>query len=206
MSQSYNDRIKLITLHFMVGSIDRETSLALFEDLLHEYGLLPAEEQLDRTITNENFLALLRMAAQQRDVKSNRDLEVSKDPPLPGGLLAGKDLDRIGKDLDRMGDLMGISRYRIDDSLQNCPVCKEKCSGLYNRMQGHDNETIPVDPPRCHTCMIKWVEEKFGMGSHSKIATPAPSVTVDGSLVKPLDQAEIDWFKDLEKQMDGFKP
>jgi|SRR5271157_5221557 len=203
---SYNNRVKMIQLNFVKGFIDRETSFTLFEDVLHDYGLLPAEERLDRTITNDNFLSLLRMAAQQRDVKSNRDLEVSPPELAPGNQNPVKDRYRIAGDLTDQLINLSKDRYRIADSLQNCPICKAKCSGLYNRMQGDDNTTVPVDPPRCHACMVKWVEEKFGLGAHSKIAAPAPSVTVDDSFVKPLDQAEIDWFKDLEKQMDGFKP
>jgi hypothetical protein len=203
---NYLDRIREIQRNFTMGFLDRESSLVLFEDLLHEYGLLPVEEQLDRTITNENFLALLRLAQEHRGAKSSRDPEVSKEiePPDPTSIVKA-----YAKDLDRIGDMMGLNRdrYRIADSIiQNCPICKAKCAGLYNRMQSLDNQVIPVDPPRCQKCMMKWVEEKFGLGVHSKVAEAPPSASIDDSLVKPLDEAETDFFKLYEKQMEEYPP
>ena len=195
----YLQRIQVIQHQFVLGMADRETSLTLFEDLLHEYGFLPVEEQLDRAITNENFLALLRMA-QHKNVKS--DDSKFEEKPLPGSLAQASN-----KDLDRIGDMAVMPRYRIADSVrQNCPICKAKVGGLYNRMQGLDNQIIPVDPPRCKTCMMRWVEEYFGLGTHSKIAEPPSSMSVDNSLVKPLDEAEIDFFKQYEKQMEEYPP
>lgn len=63
---SYQSRIREIQSSFVMGYADRETCISLFEQLLHEYGLLPVGEQLDRTITNENFLNLLRAAKDHR--------------------------------------------------------------------------------------------------------------------------------------------
>lgn len=187
---SYNMRVMQIYQEFTMGISDRETSMTKFEDLLHEYGLLPLEEQLDRTITNENFIALLRMASEHRDVKSNRDPEISKD------LVQNISLTKSS-----------MPHYRIADSItQNCPICKVKVTGLYNRMQSLDNQTIPVDPPRCKNCMMKWVEEHFGTGINSSLATPYPMVSVDDTKVTPMDANEIDFFSQYEEQMKDFTP
>jgi hypothetical protein len=188
---SYNLRVMQIYQEFTMGIADRETSMTKFEDLLHEYGLLPLEEQLDRTITNENFIALLRMASEHRDVRSNRDPEVSKD------LVQNVALTKS----------TGIPHYRLADSItQSCPICKVKVTGLYNRMQSLDNQTIPVDPPRCKNCMMKWVEEHFGTGINSNLATPYPMVSVDDTKVTPMDANEIEFFSQYEEQMKDFTP
>jgi len=188
---SYNIRVMQIYQEFTMGISDRETSMTKFEDLLHEYGLLPLEEQLDRTITNENFIALLRMASEHRDMRSNRDPEVSKD------LIENVALTKANN----------MPHYRLADSiLQHCPICKVKVGGLYNRMQSLDNQTIPVDPPRCKTCMMKWVEEHFGSGINSSLATPYPQVSVDDIKVTPMDANEIDFFSQYEDQMKDFTP
>jgi hypothetical protein len=201
---TYFQRVQEIQRNFVAGFLDRESSLALFEELLHEYGLLPKEEVIDRTITNENFLALLSLALQHKDPKSARDPEISKDPKD----LAIEKYEKYGKDLERIGNLMGINmknpQYRISDSImQNCPVCQAKVSGIYNRMVGADNQTVPVDPPRCKACMMKWIQEKFG-SPEPKYVEPA-SVSVDISTVSPMDAAETDFFKDFEEQMKDFK-
>jgi DNA-directed RNA polymerase subunit M/transcription elongation factor TFIIS len=183
----YYAKIKDIQIRFLSGDIDRETGLTMFETVLHEYGLLPQEEQLDRTITNENFLALLKMARDYQVREQQTDMQA---------------LDKIIN--QSMTNL--VQQYRLADSIQqNCPICHGKSAGLYNRMQTGDNQTIPVDPPRCKSCMIKWVEEKFGMSTHSSIAAPPTTVSIDDSGVKPLDAAETDFFAEYEKQMDGFK-
>src|SRR5580658_9297243 len=146
---TYFQRIQEIQRNFVAGFLDRESSLALFEDLLHEYGLLPKEEVIDRTITNENFLALLSLALQHKDPKSARDPEISRETAI----------ERVPQALER---ILNASQQRISDSLmQNCPVCKARVTGIYNRMVGADNQTIPVDPPRCKACMMLWIQEKF---------------------------------------------
>jgi hypothetical protein len=59
---NYQSRIREIQSAFVMGYHDRETCIRMFEELLHDYKLLPKEEQLDRAITNENFLSLLKTA------------------------------------------------------------------------------------------------------------------------------------------------
>jgi hypothetical protein len=175
-------------VNFVTGNVDRETSLSMFEQVLHEYGYLPKEETLDRAITNENFLALLRMAKDQKDAPPT-----PQAPGDPGTVMST--IDQWNAVVPR---LAGIINNR-------CPVCMNQAQGLYNSMQDLDGKMIPVDPPRCHACMIKWVEK---MMTHTSVpaSTEKPSFSIDESIVKPLDSAEIDWFKDLEQQMDGFKP
>jgi hypothetical protein len=199
---TYFQRIQEIQRNFVAGFLDRESSLALFEDILHEYGLLPKEEVIDRTITNENFLALLALALQHKEPKSNRDPEVSNDPQSQA-------IEKYTKDLERIGNLTGLNmknpQYRLSDSiLQSCPVCKAKVTGIYNRMVGADNQTIPVDPPRCKACMMLWIQEKFGSSQEPKHAEPA-SVSIDSSTVSTMDASEADFFKDFEEQMKDFK-
>jgi len=198
---TYFERIQEIHRNFVAGFLDRESSFLLFEDLLHEYGLLPKEEQIDRTITNENFLALLQLAQSHKEPRSSSDPEISKDPQSSA-------IEKYGKDLQRIGDITGLNMqnpiYRIADSItQSCPVCKAKVSGIYNRMVGADNQTIPVDPPRCKNCMMKWIQEKFG-SPDTKHAEPV-SISIDGSKVSQMDAAETDFFKQYEQEMDGFK-
>src|SRR5277367_2277597 len=154
---TYFQRLQEIHRNFVAGFLDRESSLALFEDVLHEYGLLPKDENIDRTITNENFLALLSLAQRHQDPKSNVDPEISKETAI----------EKYGTDLERIGSMLGLNmknpQYRLSDSiLQSCPVCKAKVTGIYNRMVGANNQTIPVDPPRCKACMMIWIQEKFG--------------------------------------------
>ena len=169
--------------NFVTGAVDRETSLSQFEQVLHEHGFLPKEETLDRTITNENFLALLKIAKDQKALPEQKQ--------LPGDIKGT--VDQWNAVVPR---LAGIINNR-------CPVCMQQATGLYNSMQDLDGKMIPVDPPRCHTCMVKWVEK---MLTEAPAKSEKPTFSIDDSMVKPLDNAEIDFFKDLEQQMDGFKP
>lgn len=182
---TYSDRIKEIIQNFIMGITDRETCFQKFEDLLHEYTLLPAEESLDRGITNENFLALLKLAQKHT-------------PQQPAAQAAQQALDAYQQALTR-------PHYRISDSiLQTCPVCKQKVNGIYNRMVGAEQQSIPVDPPRCKACMMKWIEEKFGGDNKPK---PEPlSLSVDTSPASPMDAAETDFFSQYEAEMKDFKP
>jgi hypothetical protein len=195
---NYFQRLKEIHHNFIAGFLDRESSISLFEDVLHEYGLLPKEEPIDRTITNENFLALLQLAMKHDLPASNRDPEISNETAI----------EKYSKDLHRLANITGLNmrnpEYNLRDAImQSCPVCKVKVSGIYNRMVGADNQTIPVDPPRCKSCMMKWIQEKFG-SQESKKSEPL-SVSIDISTVSPMDAAETDFFKSFEEQMDGFK-
>jgi predicted Zn-ribbon and HTH transcriptional regulator len=195
---SYQSRIREIQSSFVMGFQDRETCLSLFEDLLHEYGLLPHEEQLDRTITNENFLTLLKMAKDVREV-----------PPPVSEIEKHLDLESMRKtaeNLKKLAERMGKSgqRFRIADSVsRNCPVCQKPVRALFNRVQSLDHQVLPVDPPRCQGCMMKWVEEKFGPLQDLKPDEPAPATPQDDSPVSPMSDEEIAWFASLEKQMQG---
>jgi hypothetical protein len=181
---TYHTRIRQIMANFVTGAVDRETSLTQFEQVLHEHGFLPKSETLDRTITNENFLALLKMAKDQKAL-----------PPAPvdPGATAGSVIDQWQHVVPRLANIIN----------NRCPVCMQRVQGVYSSMQDLEGRMVPVDPPRCHSCMMKWVEKMM----NTPIA-PAekPSFSLDDSLVKPLDSAEMEWFKDLEQQMDEFKP
>lgn len=186
---TYHTRIRQIMVNFVTGSVDRETSLSEFEQVLHEFGFLPKEETLDRTITNENFLALLRIAKEQKAL-----------PPAPT-IVPGDtgSIEMQGKLANNWQEIAP----RLANIINNrCPVCMQTATGLYNSMQDLDGHTLPVDPPRCYACMTKWVEKMMNQAS---VPAEKPSFTLDDSVVKPLDNAEIDFFKDLEQQMDGFK-
>jgi hypothetical protein len=171
--------------NFVTGAIDRETSLTMFEQVLHEFGFLPKEELLDRTISNENFLALLKMAKDQKSLPI----------PTDTGSITGQGslVDDWQKAVPR---LAGIINNR-------CPVCMQRVQGVYSSMQDFDGRMVPVDPPRCHSCMIKWVEK---MMSQPTAPAEKPNFSLDESVVKPLDTAELDFFKQMEKDMEGFKP
>jgi len=170
--------------NFVTGNTDRETSLSQFEQVLHAYGFLPKEESLDRTITNENFLALLKLAKDQKSMPGNQALAKQQDASV---------VDQWQKVVPKLSAIIN----------NRCPICVQQVQGLYNSMQDVDGKMIPVDPPRCHSCMIKWVEK---MMNRASVPAEKPSFTLDESLVKPLDNAELDFFRDLEQQMDGFKP
>lgn len=192
---SYQSRIREIQSAFMLGFQNRETCISMFENLLHEYGLLPVEEQLDRTITNENFLKLLKAAKEQRGVHEATAAGQSIDENLHR---AEDNLRKLTQWMERMAHI--DQRYRIADSVnRHCPVCQKPTPALFNRVQSLDHQTIPVDPPRCQPCMLKWVEERFG--TPSKEAAPAPAATVDGSPASPLSSSEADFFAEYEKQM-----
>lgn len=214
---SYHTRIREIMSNFVMGYQDRETCITMFEELLHEYGLLPVEEQLDRTITNENFIALLKMAREHKDPKSNRDPEASKEciACQSGECLEHKPDkkktpgEHFLDSLQQINHLIGgpPANYSLAETIkQRCPVCMQPAAGLFNRLQGMNNEVLPVDPPRCQACMMKWVEERFGTGAHSKIAQPHPSFTPDGTTPTPLSPTEFEFFQQYESEMEGFKP
>jgi Pyruvate/2-oxoacid:ferredoxin oxidoreductase delta subunit len=176
--ETFHARVAQITANFVTGQADRETSLQLFEQVLHEFGFLPKEETIDRSISNENFLSLLRMAREQKNPASNP--------------------------VQRLTDQWRAVVPRLAAQITNrCPVCQQQApQGLYSSMQDMDGKVVPVDPPRCHACMIKWVE-KYVEGP--SIRKELPSFSVDESTVKPLDTAETDFFKQMEKDMEGFK-
>lgn len=186
---TYFQRIQEIKRNFIAGFLDRESSLVLFEDILHEYGLLPKDENIARTITTENFLGLLKLAMERRDPHSARDPMVS---------------DEVIAQSQAIEMVLTRPSYRLTDSiLQSCPVCQAKVNGVYNRMAGADNQTIPVDPPRCKACMMLWIEEKFGSLEQkpTKFVPEYLSVSIDVTTVSPMDAAEIDFFKEYERQM-----
>lgn len=168
---SYHSRIREIQSAFVMGYQDRETCISLFEELLHEYGLLPKEEQLDRTITNENFLSLLKRAKEHRlNAEPRTDLQ---------------------------------KEYRIADAVkQRCPVCQNPTPGLFDRV-ARNQEVIPVDPPRCRECMMKWVTERFDI--QRPALPPAPSLS-DASPASPMSPSEADFFAEYEKQMREPQP
>jgi hypothetical protein len=197
---SYQSRIREIQSAFVMGFQDRETCITLFEDLLHEYGLLPVEEQLDRTITNENFLALLKMAKEHRGVQ-----EAGESAQRDAGLQKAADnLKRLTQWMERMAQ-GSDRRYRIADSVnRRCPVCQKPTTAMFNRVQSLDHHTINVEPPRCQDCMLRWIEERFG--KPSGVAAEPPAATVDGSHVSPLSTSEADFFAEYEKQMREPQP
>jgi hypothetical protein len=195
---TYHARIREIQRNLVMGQADRETCFSKFEQILHEYGLLPVEEELDRTITNENFLNLLNMALAHNDVRSNRDPEKSNDIPTQGALLDSP--------------LMNVDDgYRLTDSiLHRCPVCHKQIpqgTGLYNRVQLREKEPpVPIDPPRCHACMMKWAEDYvMKSGIRSSIQRDV-SFSLDTSAVSDFDKSETDFFAKYEEQMRDFKP
>src|SRR5271154_1065661 len=172
MSTNFQARIREIQSAFVMEFHDRETCIKMFEELLHDYKLLPKEELLDRAITNENFLTLLKTA-------KDSSLTVGRNPIVPNSVNA-------------------IEKYRIADTIkQRCPICEKPVPALFNRVQGQDQQSIPVDPPRCQDCMMKWVEEKFG--SHKQVKRA--SLWIDVSPNSPLRDDEATFFAEYEKQM-----
>jgi len=83
MKMSYHERLQEIRRNFVMRYQDRQTCMTLFEQILWEYGMLPKEEEMDRSISDDNFLGLIKMALAHKDVHSNRDHEVSKDRSYP---------------------------------------------------------------------------------------------------------------------------
>lgn len=189
----------------MLGFQDRETCISMFESLLHEYGLLPPAEQLDRTITNENFLALLKVAREHRGIHNAQPTDSSQK--VENLRKAEEDLRKLTHWMERMSQTGNDQRYRIADSVnRHCPVCQQPTTALFNRVHSLDHETIPVDPPRCQPCMMKWVEERYGKPANTA-AMPEPlAATVDGSHVSPLNSSETDFFAEYEKQMQEPQP
>jgi hypothetical protein len=187
---NYQGRIREIQSAFVMGYQDRETCIRMFEELLHDYKLLPAGEQLDRTITNENFLNLLKAA---KDHTVNK--QIPSSPQQPSSPVEA--LEKINKALNGQD-------YRIANSIkQRCPVCQQPAQALFNRVQSLDQQHIPVDPPRCQPCMMTWVEEKFGVTPHihGKLAEPHSTVSRDGSPTSPMSPSEADFFAEYERQM-----
>jgi hypothetical protein len=197
---SYQSRIREIQSAFMLGFQDRDTCITMFEGLLHEYGLLPPEEQIDRTITNENFLALLKAAKEHRGIHDALPTDPSQK--LENLKRAEENLKKLTRWMDRMARGADDQRYRIADSVnRRCPVCQQPTIALFNRVQSLDHHTVNVDPPRCQPCMMKWVEERFGTPANT-VVTPAPRIaTVDGSPTSPMSLSEADFFAEYEKQM-----
>jgi hypothetical protein len=194
---SYQSRIREIQSAFMLGFQDRDTCISMFESLLHEYGMLPVEEQLDRTITNENFLALLKMAKEHRGIHDAQPTDPSQK--LENLKLAEDNLRKLTRWMERMAQGGDDRRFRIADSVnRQCPVCRKPTTALFNRVQSLDHQTMPVEPPRCQDCMMKWVAERFGTPVNT---TATPATTVDGSPTSPLSSSEADFFAEYEKQM-----
>lgn len=183
---SYQSRIRDIQSAFVMGYHDRETCIEMFEALLKEYGFLPAEDSLDRAITNENFLALLKAA---KDGNKQRMQAIEQQSQMQAHQQA-------------VDHGMEPNHYRIADSVkQRCPVCQKPINALFNRVQSLDNQFLDVDPPRCQECMMKWVREKFGREPQMTGAAPPANQSVDFSPVSPMNASEIDFFAQYEKQL-----
>jgi hypothetical protein len=196
---SYQSRIREIQSAFTLGFEDRETCISMFETLLHEYGLLPVMNQLDRAITNENFLALLKAAKDHMGV-SETPLPISENLKHLELAEAKEELRKFAQWVEKMSR-GADQRYRIADSVNHrCPVCQKPTNSLFNRIRNRDHEEIPVDPPRCQTCMLKWVQERYGVPA-TEASAPLPT-TEDGSPVSPLRMDEIDFFAEYERQME----
>jgi hypothetical protein len=92
---------------------------------------------------------------------------------------------------------------------RRCPVCEEQVPSIYNRVQTADRQVLPIDPPRCEKCMLKWMEKEVGYSLRPKDAlqaAPGPSVSKDDSAATPLKADEADFFAVFEEQMKDFKP
>jgi len=197
-SMSYQSRVREIQSAFTLGFQDRETCINLFESLLHEYGLLPHEEQLDRSLTNEGFLALLKAARDQRGVRD--DPPEDADPnlrKLDDLRRAEESLKKLTRWMEQMAN--PAPRFRIADSVRRCPVCQKPTSALFNRVQSIDQQMLPVDPPRCQECMTRWVEEQ--QSGNALAIRAKPGTTVDGSPASPMSPSETDFFAEYERQM-----
>src|SRR5271167_3241720 len=116
---NYQGRIREIQSAFVMGYHDRETCIKMFEELLHDYKLLPEAETLDRTITNENFLALLKAAKDHRDLPT----QALPQPPVPPTAIEA---------LQKVNEILGGQpAYRISDSItRRCPVCEKVVPAL----------------------------------------------------------------------------
>jgi hypothetical protein len=181
---SYQSRIRDIQSAFVMGYHDRETCIEMFEALLKEFGFLPPTESLDRAITNENFLALLKAA---------KDGNKTKMQQLEAQALAQQ--QQLAERALNHG--MEQANYRIADSVkQRCPVCQKPINALFNRVQSIDMQVLPVDPPRCQECMMAWVRERFDMAHAVRTNS-----SLDGTPVSPMSPSELDFFAVYEKQM-----
>ena len=178
---SYQSRIRDIQSAFVMGYHDRETCIEMFESLLKEFGFLPPTETLDRAITNENFLALLKAAREGNKGQVQQAQQAMQQ----------SDHAAVNHGMEPQPP------YRIADSVkQRCPVCQKPINALFNRVQSIDMQVIPVDPPRCQECMMAWVKERFDV-SHAIRTNSA----ADGSPVSPMSPSELDFFAVYEKQM-----
>lgn len=193
---SYHQRIREIQRNLVMGHRDKQSCLVEFEALLHEYGLLPPDEALDTNITDDNFVGLLKLALNYRDPKSNRDPLVSREQGLLGDGTPG---DYMIPSIPEAADIAGIIKRR-------CPVCEQQVPGLFNRLQTADSRVLPIDPPRCEQCMLKWMEKESGYSLRPKGSTSDSSVSKDDSEATPLNPDEAVFFADFEEQMKGFKP
>lgn len=199
---SYQHRIREIMSSFVMGHQDRETCISRFEALMHEYQLLPVTEHIDRTISNENFLAMLKAAKEHKADSHQKDM---RHAPAMDAITR-----LIFPEHNIIPDRPG-HHYRIADSVtHHCPVCEKPCQGVYNSMKTLDQQVFPVDPPRCHACMVKWIEEKFGTAVVNSSATVAKeshtAFTRDTTEPGSMSPDEFDFFKQYEQEMDGFKP
>ncbi len=205
---TYHQRIREIQRNLVMGHRDKQTCLAEFEALLHEYGLLPDDEKLDTGISDDNLVGLLKLALNHRDPKSNRDPEVSNDPTVRY-LQSLKDINQMlgGGDLMQPGLPLGADLARA--IRRRCPVCQEQVPGLFNRMQTADSRVLDIDPPRCEKCMLKWLEKEHGYSlrpNDALASAPEPTITRDVSPVGNFSPDESLFFLDLEEQMKDFKP
>lgn len=189
---SYQSRLREIQSAFVMSYHDRETCIEMLETLLHEFGFLPPAEQLDRTITNENFLALLKAAKdgdKDRMQRIDAETKINHEPLSSGAITA---------------------QYKIADSVkQRCPVCEKPINALFNRVQTLDQHFVSIDPPRCQECMMKWVQENFGektapgptMAEQYLAQEKARMTFSDLSAASPMKPDELSFFAEYEKQM-----
>lgn len=181
---SYQSRIRDIQSAFVMGYHDRETCIEMFETLLHEFGFLPPTENLDRRISNENFLVLLK-AAREGDKTRVQQAQQAQ---------AQSDHSAVNHGMEPRPP------YRLTDSIkQRCPVCQKPINALFNRVQSIDMQSMPVDPPRCQECMMSWVKEHFGLPQDTVLKTNQPDR--DHSPVTTMTPQEVDFFAAYEAQM-----
>jgi hypothetical protein len=207
----YHQRIRVIQRDLVMGHRDKQSCLADFEALLHEYGLLPPEEELDKTISDDNFVGLLKLALNYRDPKQNA-LDQLKDinRMLGGTGLADAPRDSI-LDSNAVDPFTGMPHAANLAGMikRRCPVCQKQVAGLYNRVQTADTQVLPIDPPRCEECMTKWMEKEVGYSLRprdSLVTAPEPTVEKDASPVKDFAPEEAYFFAQFESQMKDFKP
>lgn len=177
---NYYARIREIQLNFVMGYQDRETCISLFEVVLHEYGLLPNAEQLDRTISNDTFIALLKRACEYKNPQSSSEPEPK---------------EAVQQALHSLANIIK----------RNCPVCQKPATNLFSSV-AHGMNNMTVDPPRCQVCMTKWVEEWTGSRTNSNSSIPeTPTLTIDSTSPTQMSPTEFDFFRQYESEMEGFK-